>query len=188
VIYFALAAVLPSDTSAFRITVGESHGFQFSTQVESAEQRSSEDALRALGFENDQQLRDATAEAIVHWTPRAMFVLVPLFAAMTAIAVRRAGRKYPQQLYFALHVHAAWFALLSIGAFARLIPVAAVGTAARVLVVVWMGVYFVLALRRAFGVKLSGALWRAAAIGIAYGVVLVIAMVAIVLPVVVPRQ
>ena len=43
------------------------------------------------------------------WLPRAMFVLVPLFAALVMLFRRRSGHTYPQHLYFALHVHAAWF-------------------------------------------------------------------------------
>lgn len=56
-----------------------------------------------------QELQKAANEAITHWTPRAMFVLVPVFADLVALAARRSGRNYPQHLYFALHVHAAWF-------------------------------------------------------------------------------
>jgi hypothetical protein len=41
--------------------------------------------------------------ALVEWVPRAMFVLVPLFAGLVALMVRRSGRNYPQHLYFALH-------------------------------------------------------------------------------------
>ena len=45
--------------------------------------------------------------------------LLPLFAAMIGLTVRRSGRNYPQQLYFALHVHAAWFLILTAGTLAR---------------------------------------------------------------------
>jgi hypothetical protein len=47
-------------------------------------------------------------EALRVWMPRAMFVLVPLFAALVMVFRRSSGRTYPQHLYFAMHVHAVW--------------------------------------------------------------------------------
>ena len=35
-------------------------------------------------------------EALPHWAPRAMFVLVPVFAGLVALAARRSGRHYPE--------------------------------------------------------------------------------------------
>ena len=47
------------------------------------------------------------------WVPRAMFVLVPFGALLVQLVTRKTGRNYPQHLYFALHVHAAYFAVLA---------------------------------------------------------------------------
>ena len=44
------------------------------------------------------------------WLPRVMFVLLPLFAWLVALAYRRVDRNYLHHLIFAVHVHAAWFA------------------------------------------------------------------------------
>src|SRR5262249_52469385 len=49
------------------------------------------------------------AEDLAHWFPRAMFVLVPVFAGLVALTARRSGRRYPEHLYFSMHLHAAWF-------------------------------------------------------------------------------
>ena len=43
---------------------------------------------------------------------RLMFALLPVFAFLTWLAWRGDGKTYLTHLYFALHVHAAWFAAL----------------------------------------------------------------------------
>jgi hypothetical protein len=45
--------------------------------------------------------------------PKAMFLLVPVFAVLTRVAWRRRLPRYPAHLYLALHVHAAWFGVLA---------------------------------------------------------------------------
>lgn len=46
--------------------------------------------------------------------PKALFLLVPIFALFTRIAWRRRLPRYPAHLYLALHLHAAWFAALAL--------------------------------------------------------------------------
>jgi hypothetical protein len=46
--------------------------------------------------------------------PYFMFVMVPAFAFIVMLVVRKSGRTYPQHLYFALHVHAVMFALTAV--------------------------------------------------------------------------
>ena len=41
--------------------------------------------------------------------PKAMFILLPLFALYTNVAWRRRAPRYPAHLYAALHINAAWF-------------------------------------------------------------------------------
>ena len=64
----------------------------------------------ASALRTPNELKHATTSAI----PKAMFVLVPLFAALVGMAYRDRRRKYPQHLAFALHVHAALFLTLSL--------------------------------------------------------------------------
>jgi len=163
------------------VTVGARTSSGLSLQND-AERQSSPDRLRQLGFESDDQLEAATNEAIAHWAPRVMFVLVPLFAAMIHLTVRRSGRNYPQQLYFALHVHAAWFLCLAIAMAARLVPWPIVGRTATVVALVAMLAYLALALRRAYAITLTRALGRALVVGVLYTVVLTLALAAIALP------
>jgi uncharacterized protein DUF3667 len=178
VLYFAVAALTPDIN--FRITVGGQRSSGFSVRPPAERPQSNPDELRRLGFESQQQLEAAANEAIVHWTPRAMFLLVPLFAAMIGVTVRRSGRNYPQQLYFALHVHAAWFLILAAGTTSQFVPLH--WRWLSFVVPIWMFAYLVLALRRAYGVGVPAALWRAFAVGLAYGVVLFVTMISIVLP------
>jgi hypothetical protein len=53
-------------------------------------------------------------DEIVHMVPRVMFALVPVCAFLIMLLTRKSGRNYPQHLYFALHVHAAYFALVAV--------------------------------------------------------------------------
>jgi hypothetical protein len=65
---------------------------------------------QVLGYENPAALASAIDAAREVWVPRVMFLLVPIFGWLVSGARRRAGRRYPAHLVFALHVHAAWFA------------------------------------------------------------------------------
>ena len=46
--------------------------------------------------------------------PKAMFLMLPLFAVLTMLAWRRKQPRYPAHLYLALHLHAAWFGAMAI--------------------------------------------------------------------------
>ena len=65
--------------------------------------------LREMGYADLGELQRTIETARLTWMPRVMFVLVPLFAGLTALFQRRVGRRYPAHLVFALHVHAAAF-------------------------------------------------------------------------------
>jgi hypothetical protein len=183
--YFGTAAFAPG--LDFRVTVGaaKSGGSSFSWRNE---RRSSDpEELRRYGFANQQELEAAVGEAVVLWVPRVMFILVPLFAAMLALVTRGSGHNYPQHVYFALHVHAAWFLALTVAALGRLLPWGGVQAAIGFATLVFIGVYFGRALRRAYGVSRAGGLWRTAAVGLVYGLAVAVALVGVVLPVVLMR-
>lgn len=50
------------------------------------------------------------------WMPRAMFFLVPISALLVMAVTRSARRNLPQHLWFALHVHAAYFGIAALTA------------------------------------------------------------------------
>lgn len=154
----------------------------------SSERRSSDpDELRRYGFANEQELQAAANEAVVSWVPRVMFLLVPLFAGMIALVTRGSGHNYPQHLYFALHVHAAWFLALTIGALGRLLPWVSVQTVIGVASLLYLTISFGMALRRAYGLSFGRALWRTVTVGLVYAIAVGAAIAAVVFPVVLLR-
>ena len=168
VLYFGVAALAPSA------------GFQFDFAPDAD---ASAEQLRWFA-ERLPEAQKITSEAYSHWVPRAMFVLVPVFAALVGLATRGTGRNYPQHLYFAMHVHAAWFVAGAVDGLARIggVPVLTplVGVAALTYVVS----YFWLALRRAYGFSAAGTTARMLAIGTPYVLLLGALMVAFMMAVV----
>jgi hypothetical protein len=133
--------------------------------------------LQRLGFENLRALEEAIEGARAHWAPRLMFLLVPLNAWLVGLAWRRRRRNYPQHLYFALHVHAAWFAAGALVAAARLAAPSIVPRSLDTLALLYGFVYAMLAFRLAYGATLSQAVMRMTAVLGIYFVVVVIASV-----------
>lgn len=121
------------------------------------------------------------------WLPRAMFVLVPLFAALVMLFRRHHGHTYPQHLYFALHVHAAWFfanALDSLSEGVAFFRYAA--PAIDAVTEIYIVVYFFVAFWRTYETTIWGALWRTLTIGSLYLAALILAIGAIAAPTVLP--
>jgi hypothetical protein len=99
---------------------------------------------------------------------QAMFVLLPLFAALTSLAWRKRRLKYPAHLYLALHAHAAWFAIFAllniVAAFLPLAAAVALGSGA----VVWIVFYTLFACRRVFSDSWPGTIGRSLFVATAY--------------------
>ena len=164
-LYFAVAAFAPAAGMTVTVTPGPGEDPQEATARQA-------------------ELQRAAGEAITHWAPRAMFFLVPVFAGLVALAARRSGRNYPQHLYFAMHVHAAWFFAGAVAVAARLASVPYLsGTLTRA-AALYGPVYFVMAFRRTYGVPTLQAVLRTAAIAIAYSAVVIATLMAIVFPVI----
>ena len=138
---------------------------------------------RKLGFENMAAMQDALDHAILAWIPRVMFVLLPLFAWLVAVAYRRIDGNYLHHLIFAVHAHAAWFAA---GTVAKVVELAAprAGQALLQLVPVLAVVYAVLAFRRVYG-KVHYGFARMTFVLATYVAVFTLAFAAIVIPVIV---
>jgi hypothetical protein len=101
--------------------------------------------------------------------PRVLFALLPIYAAIVALFYRR--HKYPEHLYFAIHLHAFIFVALSFVAlskFTRFTPLVAVVNLA---VVLWIPVYATLAYRRAYGGSVAKTIAKEIGIGAIYLVV-----------------
>jgi uncharacterized protein DUF3667 len=101
--------------------------------------------------------------------PKAMFVLVPLFALLTSVAWRRNLPRYPAHVYLALHLHAAWF-----GALALSIIVTAFFASERILIIMavvaltYIVGYGLMTLRRVFKDSWVKTIAKAAVIAMVY--------------------
>jgi hypothetical protein len=83
--------------------------------------------------------------------PKAMFVLLPVFAVLTHLAWRKTRPGYPAHLYVALHIHAAVFAAMTILAIViGFIPSDTVAAIASVVFIVYVGWYGLVALHWIF--------------------------------------
>ncbi len=161
--YFAIAAVAPQS------------GFQVQCSSCSPEQR-------AL-------VEQHAHDALVLWVPRIMFALVPLFAGLVALVARRSGRHYPQHLYFAMHVHAAWFLFAAAGtlggfALSNLPRTAWQRQSVSLIVITCAACYLLLAMRRTYRLPRWSAIWRTAVIGWSYLLISLLAVAAIAIPVI----
>jgi hypothetical protein len=145
-----------------------------------------DDEAKKAGFENAAEMQQAINRALLAWVPRVMFVLLPLFAWLVALAYRRVDRNYLHHLIFALHVHAAWFAVYAAGKVVELVS-RPIGQAVQSLVVIFAGVYAVMAFRRVYG-TVRFAFARIALVMVAYLVAFLAAFVVIVFPVVFSRM
>ena len=105
-------------------------------------------------------------QGILTTMPRLLFLLLPIFAGIIGVFYR--GRKYPEHLYFAIHLHAFIFLALCFTAaakFTQLVPLAII---ASVVVAIWIPIYATLAFRRVYGGSLARTLLKEVAIGAIY--------------------
>ncbi|HJP87104.1 MAG TPA: DUF3667 domain-containing protein [Gemmatimonadaceae bacterium] len=107
--------------------------------------------------------------------PKMLFVLLPIFAAIVALFYH--GRKYPEHLYFAIHLHAFIFIALSIVAAAKFTGSVPFAVAASVLCVVWIPIYATVAFRRVYATSLASTILRELGIAVLYAVVSVGALI-----------
>ena len=108
---------------------------------------------------------DAVAQQMLGLAPNAVFVLLPVFAALLMLAYRAHRLRYGTHFVFSLHMHSFWFIALLL---LLLLPAAA---ALPIGAIVLPG-YAVWALRRVYGGRWWATLGRALLIALAYLVAL----------------
>ena len=91
--------------------------------------------------------------SLLETMPRVLFALVPVFAAIIGLFYRK--RKYPEHLYFALHLQAFVFVALTISALGRITRVPVLAGAIGAAVALWILVYAVKSARRVYGGSVS---------------------------------
>ena len=110
----------------------------------------------------------ALKRGILETMPRMLFVLLPIFAGIVALFYR--GRKYPEHLYFAIHLHAFIFLALAVAALPKFTRSPVLVAVASLIVVIWIPIYATLAFRRLYGGSLARTLLKELAIGVIYAV------------------
>jgi uncharacterized protein DUF3667 len=108
--------------------------------------------------------------------PRALFALVPVFAAIVALFYRR--RRYPEHLYFAIHLHAFTFLALTLLALAKITRLPFLVSALQLAVLIWIPTYATLSFRRVYGGSMVATLAKEAGIAALYGLAGMVALVA----------
>jgi len=101
-----------------------------------------------------------------HWGT-AMFVLVPIFAALYKLLYLGSGLRYTEHLVFALHEHSFWFGAIAF----TLLPLPGAKLA-----LLTMPVHALLAARRVYGGGWAGTALRALAVAILYGLAIALAL------------
>ena len=135
--------------------------------------------LLGLGDMSAERANELANEAATLWMPRAMFLLVPLCAGLVHLVTRKTGRNYPQHLYFALHVHAAYFAVLVATTILAAIPAQIVRGVVSVVPLLFAVAYSLVAFRTAYGGTWSLAAGRLAFVFATYMMVVGVALVGV---------
>lgn len=140
--------------------------------------------LQQIGSGNMDELGETLRRRLLAWIPRVMFVLVPLFAGLTLLAYRKADANYLHHLYFALHVHAAWFAAGAMDEAAELVRPGAFADRVGMVMFVYGMAYLFVALRRIYRGSVLKTLAAMAFVLTVYGIAVASSVLAIVFPVV----
>ena len=115
---------------------------------------------------------------IVETMPRMLFVLLPIFAAIVALFYR--GRKYPEHLYFSIHLHAFMFLSLGVAALTKLTRVTPLIAVVGFISVLSIPIYATIAFRRVYGGSVARTLTKELAIGILYSVCAVVGFIGVI--------
>ncbi len=110
--------------------------------------------------------------------PRMLFALLPIFAGIVALFYR--GRKYPEHIYFAIHLHAFTFLVLAASGLLKFTQASLLVALGSLIGVIWVPLYTVLAFRRVYGGSHVQTVAKLCAIGVLYAVVTAAAFVVLI--------
>jgi hypothetical protein len=113
---------------------------------------------------------------VLETMPKTLFALLPIFAGIVALFYR--GRKYPEHLYFAIHLHAFIFLALALTELTKFTRIALLVVAVSTLTLAWIPFYATLAFRRVYGGSIAGTLAKEVMIA---GIYLITSVVAFIL-------
>lgn len=129
---------------------------------------------RKLREHGERQVVDDVIRALTSYVPRAMFLLLPLFAGLTWVLFRKAQLFYVEHFIFALHVHSLTFLAFTLEWYLDFTPV-------RGAFDLLACAYTFLAARKVFGLGIGGTLWRGLLCGIVYVAIVSATVTAVVL-------
>lgn len=191
VLYFFLSALAPERQLRISTTttVTAADGIVTTRPADSAEVRRALDSLgtsgnvlqRSWGAQFGKAMRDRRqlSQDVLSAIPTAMFVLLPTFAALFALAFRDRRHKYPQHLAFALHVHAVLFLGMMVMLLGRFSSTEILRTSLNLVVGGMLGAHLLVATNRVYGGGNSGTLARLLVVFGLYGVAFLVTMLAI---------
>jgi hypothetical protein len=107
--------------------------------------------------------------------PRVLFALLPVFAVIVALFYR--GRRYPEHLYFAIHLHAFIFLALAAAELLNFTRLPILADVAGIAVAVWILVYATRAFRYVYGGSLARTLTKEVGIAAVYGLTSLVAFI-----------
>ena len=169
VLFFFMSTVIPErtivDASGHRVVggvvqVGASSPAELAEVDSLAQQAPAIQRIWFAHFARAMRTPRELAHAVTSSIPKAMFVLVPLFAALLGVVYRDRRRRYPQHLAFALHEHAMMFLVLTALLAVRLLPSLAAAMAVELAGAVVLSVRLVRATRVVYGGSAGEATWR----------------------------
>ncbi|MGQ0650255.1 MAG: hypothetical protein ACT4P7_22165, partial [Gemmatimonadaceae bacterium] len=115
---------------------------------------------------------------LIEAMPRMLFALLPVFAAIAALFYR--GRKYPEHLYFAIHLHAFIFLALAVSGLSRFTGSPLLTGLVGGVALASIPVYATVAFRRVYGGSRARTLLKEGAIAVIYGLTSLVAFVGVV--------
>jgi hypothetical protein len=185
VLYFFVSAIAPQPpivigtggvvtTKIGAITIRETDTTAATASLDTLAQKGN---LWGSHFANAMRNRSALSSRITAAIPKAMFVLVPLFALLVMLVLRKCHRRFPQHLAFALHVHAFLFLVLTLMLVRRVTGIVPIQVGATLIGIAAILVYLVQAMRAVYEVSLGAAIARTTLVGITYFLAFSVAMV-----------
>jgi hypothetical protein len=178
-IYFLVLSIVPSanviDMKSTREPSGAAQvGMAVESEPAAPPRRLHEDTefKRRLNrfVENPGEARERALHAISTTLPKALFVLVPVFALLMRLLYRKSGRFYAEHFLFALHFHAFAFLALAFG----LGVTALLGLGRAPVMQLFVMGYLFLALRRVHGESRGCTAAKTAALYFGYGLLLLL--------------
>jgi Protein of unknown function (DUF3667) len=178
VVFFLLSASIPNpDPNENPVTTGDAGAAPSHALPSAAVATPTGSSSRiANGLRRAAERPNYFDDMVVKTFPKMMFVLVPLFALLLKFFYRNPARRYPQFLYFSLHFHAAVFGFLSLTVPLQSFTSEVWLTTAQLIVLIGSMAYLMGALKRVFGGSSRQTVWRASALAVTYGTVMLAAI------------